>query len=252
MTSTRPPAKTRHDACPAIARQLASDIDALRFTTPSHVYNPLRYMWDAHRQYLSHAGDRPGRVLLLGMNPGPWGMAQTGVPFGEIHMARDWLGIRATPVPPLPEQHPKYPILGYDTTRHEGSGQRFWGWARERFGNPDAFFEQFMVWNYCPLLFIAGGRNLVPGKLRKEETVPLLAACNRALAALLDAIQPAAVVGIGRFAEERAREVAGQRVPVGYLLHPSPANPAASHDWAAVADATLAPWLGGAIPRPGG
>ena len=35
------------------------------------------------------------RVVFLGMNPGPFGMAQVGVPFGEVAAVRDWLRIDA-------------------------------------------------------------------------------------------------------------------------------------------------------------
>jgi len=232
------------NASTRLAQRLGRAVDRLQFSTPSHVYNPLRYAWPAHRQYLQRYGAMHGRVLLLGMNPGPWGMAQTGVPFGEVAMVRDWLGITAPLRPPLPLQHPAYPIRGFDCARSEGSGNRFWGWARQRFGTPEAFFARFMVWNYCPLLFLADNRNLTPGKLRAGEAAPLMAACDAALASVLRAIEPSAVVGIGRYAEARARAVVGTRLPVGFLHHPSPANPTANRDWPALADAALAPWLG--------
>ena len=35
-------------------------------------------------------------MIFLGMHPGPWGMAQIGVPFGEIPAVRDWMGISTT------------------------------------------------------------------------------------------------------------------------------------------------------------
>lgn len=228
-----------------VARRLATAVDDLHFVTPSHVYNPLRYAWPAHRQYLERFGSGRGRVLLLGMNPGPWGMAQTGVPFGEVHIVRDWFGIEAPLKPPLPAQHPKYPVVGFDCQRSEGSGRRLWGWAAQRFGTPERFFDRFFVWNCCPLLFIAGGRNLVPGKLTRTESEPLLAACDRAMTELLQVLQPVALVGIGRWAEVRARTLSDGRLPVGYLHHPSPANPAANRGWPAMAEAALAPWLEG-------
>ena len=231
-----------------LAQRLGRAVDRLEFSTPSHVYNPLRYAWPSLRQYLQRFGAARGRVLLLGMNPGPWGMAQTGVPFGEVGMARDWLGIQAPLRLPLPEQHPRYPIHGFKCTRSEGSGGRFWGWARQRFDNPEAFFARFFVWNYCPLLFLADNRNLIPEKLRAAETAPLLAVCDAALQSLLRTLEPVAVVGIGRYAENRARIVVDGRLPVGFLPHPSPANPAANRDWPGLAEAALAAWL---PPRPG-
>jgi single-strand selective monofunctional uracil DNA glycosylase len=226
-----------------LAQRLGLAVDRLEFSTPSHVYNPLRYAWPAHREYLQRFGAARGRVLLLGMNPGPWGMAQTGVPFGEVAMVRDWLGINAPLHPPLPLQHPSYPIRGFDCARSEGSGRRFWGWARQRFGSPEAFFARFMVWNYCPLLFLADNRNLTPGMLRAAEAAPLLAACDAALVSLVRAVEPVAVVGIGRYAEARAQAVVGGRLPVGFLHHPSPANPTANRDWPALAESALASWL---------
>jgi single-strand selective monofunctional uracil DNA glycosylase len=79
--------------------------------------------------------------------------------------------------------------------------------------------------------------------LRAAEAAPLLAACDAALASLVRAIEPSAVVGIGRYAETRARAVVGGRVPVGFMHHPSPANPTANRDWPALAESALAPWL---------
>ncbi len=237
------PERRRPAPIVSVARRLARDVDALEFTTPSHVYNPLRYAWSGHREYLERYGRKRGRVMLLGMNPGPWGMAQTGVPFGEITAVREWFRIETRLGRKLPEQHPKYPILGMKCHRSEGSGKRLWGWASERFGAPRRFFAGFFVWNYCPLLFIGKGRNLTPGQLRRRESAPLHAACDRALAAAVEVLRPRAVVGIGHYAETRAREVLGGDIPVLYLLHPSPANPLANREWPLHAERTLAPWL---------
>lgn len=232
-----------NNAAVRIASRLARAVDALAFDTPSHVYNPLRYAWPAQRTYLQRYASRSGRVVLLGMNPGPWGMAQTGVPFGDVVMVRDWMGIEATLSPPMPEQHPKYPIKGFDCSRREGSGSRLWGWARDQFGGPEDFFDRFFVWNYCPLLFLKDGRNLTPEKLRHEEAAPLVEACNVALDSLVGVLEPVAVVGVGRYAQRRASEVLAGQVPVDYLPHPSPASPAANRGWSALAEKALAPWI---------
>ena len=224
-------------------RALARDVGALHLTTPSHVYNPLVYAWAAHQEYLRRYGAQRGRVLLLGMNPGPWGMAQTGVPFGDVTMVRDWFGIEKGLGKVLPEQHPKYPILGMACHRSEGSGSRVWRWAEARLGSPDDFFARFFVWNYCPLLFIKDGRNLIPEHLSASEREALTAVCDRALAAAIRALEPAAVVGIGRYAERRAQAVLGDAAHVHYLIHPSPANPLANRDWPALAEQALKPWL---------
>jgi len=226
-----------------LTRALAREVDDLKFSTPSHVYNPLDYAWAAHREYLQRYGTARGRVLLLGMNPGPWGMAQTGVPFGDVVSVREWFGIQTRLGRSLPEQHPKYPILGMDCHRNEGSGSRLWRWAQGRVGSPDDFFSRFFVWNYCPLLFIGDGHNLIPERLSRAEAEALTNVCDRALVAVVRALRPSAVVAIGRYAERRATTVLGAEANVRYLLHPSPANPAANKDWPALAEQVLKLWL---------
>ncbi|MCY3971227.1 MAG: single-stranded DNA-binding protein [Acidobacteria bacterium] len=216
-----------------IADELAAAVDDLGFGPPvAHVYNPLIYASTAHHAYLNLAGAVPDRVILLGMNPGPWGMTQTGVPFGEVAYVREWLGIEARVEPPA-DQHPKRPILGFDCRRSEVSGRRVWGWAERRFENPETFFERFLIWNYCPLAFLLEtGANLTPDRLPVREKAPLFQACDRALRQAVEALEPRLVVGIGAFAEDRARRALADRgVPVGRMLHPSPASPAANRGW---------------------
>ncbi|MGH8396748.1 MAG: uracil-DNA glycosylase family protein [Gammaproteobacteria bacterium] len=224
-------------------RALAREAEGLRLRTPSHVYNPLIYAWAAHREYLRRYGAKRGRVLLLGMNPGPWGMAQTGVPFGDVVMLREWFGIETQLSELLPKQHPKYPILGMACHRNEGSGSRLWRWAEARLGPPEEFFSRFFVWNYCPLLFIGKGHNLTPEHLSRREAEALAVVCDRALAAAIRVLAPVAVVGIGRYAERCATDLLGAEADVRYLIHPSPANPMANRDWPSLAEKVLKPWL---------
>ena len=235
-----------------IASELAREVDRLDFAEPvSCVYNPLRYAGANHREYLRRWAQPPCEVLLLGMNPGPWGMAQTGVPFGEVGLVRDWLEIDGAVDRPERE-HPARPIDGLACRRSEVSGRRLWGWARERFGRPGFFFERFFVWNYCPLAFLEeGGRNRTPDKLPAAEREPLFAACDRALLRLCAHLSPRLVVGVGAFARDRARAALGEDLPVGQVLHPSPASPAANRGWAARAEEQLRA-LGVEIPPPRG
>jgi single-strand selective monofunctional uracil DNA glycosylase len=221
----------------AVSQSLADAVDALQFGAPvTHVYNPLRYAWRAHAAYLKRCGAAPGRVVMLGMNPGPFGMAQVGVPFGEIALVRDWIRIHEHIDRPEHE-HPKRPVLGFDCHRSEVSGRRLWGWARERYGSPDAFFARYVVLNYCPLVFMeASGRNLTPDKLRRDERERLYAACDAALRETLAILQPAAAIGVGGFAGDCLRRVAGERMPVLVAPHPSPASPLANRGWAPLMD----------------
>lgn len=224
------------------SRALAGAAGGLRFSAPvAFVYNPLVYAWEPHRAYLERWGRAPREVLLLGMNPGPFGMAQTGVPFGEVSAVRDWLGV-AGPVGKPAAECPRRPVDGFSTRRSEVSGARLWGWAQGRFGRPEKFFERFFVLNYCPLAFMdAGGRNLTPDKLPAREKAALEAVCDEALRAMAGHFRPKLVVGVGKFAAEQAlRALAGSGCRVGSILHPSPANPAANKGWAAAAERQLA------------
>jgi single-strand selective monofunctional uracil DNA glycosylase len=216
-----------------IAAELVKEIRGLHFDLPvAQVYNPLEYAWEPHRQYLQRYGKRPREIVLVGMNPGPWGMAQTGVPFGEISAVRDWMGIEA-PVHPPRQLHPKRPVLGFSCTRKEVSGQRLWGWARKHFGTAEVFFKRFFVANYCPLMFTGkNGTNLTPDKLKTAEARPLFAACDRALRRTIVYLRPEQVVGIGRFATQRARiALEGLALKIGGITHPSPANPKSNRGW---------------------
>ncbi|MEM6329457.1 MAG: uracil-DNA glycosylase family protein [Planctomycetota bacterium] len=225
----------------AAARALSAEVGKLAFGPPvTHVYNPLAYAWAAHRAYLCRINGAGVRVLLLGMNPGPWGMAQTGVPFGEVAAVAEWLGIRE-PIGRPEAEHPKRPIEGLGCTRSEVSGRRLWGLFRDRFGTADAFFAEHFVANYCPLVFMTeSGKNFTPDNLPAAERRALDAACDRHLAALLNATQPEHAVGVGRYAEKCLKRVAPEGVLVTSILHPSPASPAANRGWAQQAADQLA------------
>jgi len=220
------------------ARDLSAALGEMRFALPvTHVYDPLVYAWSIHERYLRRYGDGPKRVVFLGMNPGPFGMVQTGVPFGEVAAVRDWLGLEG-PVDSPERSNPKRPVEGFACARSEVSGRRLWGLFQERFGSADAFFAEHFVANYCPLAFFDEGRNLTPDKLPAAEQEPLLAACDAHLRALVAALAPEWVIGVGGWAEVRARE-ALDGVSIGRILHPSPASPAANRGWSQAAERQL-------------
>ena len=224
----------------AAAKTLSDEVGRLRFSAPvTYIYNPLDYAWAPHELYLQRFGNDRKRVVFIGMNPGPFGMVQCGVPFGEIAAARDWMGIEAPVEKPAPE-NPKRPVEGFACTRSEVSGRRLWGLFQQRFGDAEAFFAEHFVANYCPLAFFDGGRNVTPDKLPATETEPLYAACDRHLRSLVDALQPTWVIGIGGFAEARAAvALADMDLRIGKVLHPSPASPAANRGWAEAATKQL-------------
>ncbi len=214
--------------------RLSRALAKLRFAAPvTHVYNPLRHACAPHAEYVQRFARAPLRVLYLGMNPGPFGMAQTGVPFGDVASVRDWLGIEA-PVGRPRREHPKRPILGFACSRSEVSGTRLWGAIAARHGTPERFFRDAFLGNYCPLVFVeASGRNRTPDQLPAAERAPLFAACDAQLRSLVELVTPRWVVGIGAFATTRARvALAGTGIRIGSVLHPSPASPAANRGWA--------------------
>ena len=220
----------------AAAQRLSQAVDRLDFAPPvSHVYNPLDYAWAPHEAYLRRFGNGRKRIIFLGMNPGPFGMVQCGVPFGEIAAARDWMGIEA-PVDKPAQENPKRPVEGFACQRSEVSGRRLWGLFHQRFGTAEAFFAEHFVANYCPLAFFDHGRNLTPDKLPAAEADPLYAVCDEHLREMVRGLEPEWLIGIGAFAQERARiALAGLEIRIGKVLHPSPASPAANRGWAEAA-----------------
>lgn len=230
-----------------IDAQLCRELDDIRFALPvALVYNPLTYASIARRAYFERFIDAggSGQVIFLGMNPGPWGMAQTGVPFGEVTMVRDWLGIHG-PVDRPKKEHPRRPVLGFDCHRSEVSGKRFWGWAKDQFETPARFFQTFFVANYCPLMFLdQGGANITPDKLKADERSVVENVCDEALCRLVKLLKTKSVIGIGKYAEKRAiAALADIDVAISSIPHPSPANPAANRGWAKQVNALLEPFL---------
>ena len=224
------------------ARELRDALRPLSFAEPvTHVYCPLEYAWDAHELYLRRHASTRKKVIFLGMNPGPFGMAQTGVPFGEIAAVRDWIGVSAVVGRP-DHEHPKRRITGFDCANSEVSGRRLWGLFASRFGTAQAFFAEHFVANYCPLVFMeASGRNRTPDKLSPGEIAQVNAACDLHLRRVVEALQPEWLVGVGGYAEARALVLA-ETMPalkIGRILHPSPASPAANRDWAGEATKQL-------------
>ena len=220
----------------------ARALDQLRFSPPvAHVYNPLVYARAPILQYFERYAGAAREILFLGMNPGPFGMVQTGIPFGEIRRVREYLRIDAPVLAPV-HVHPKRPVLGFDCPRSEVSGRRLWSWVEGRYPDASAFFQRHFVANYCPLAFMeAGGKNLTPDKLNAAEAAELFRICDRALVELVRRLEVRWVIGVGQFAARRAElALAGLPVRIDSIAHPSPANPAANRGWDALVDAKLA------------
>ncbi len=227
------------------SKGLVSALEGLRFSDPvTHVYNPLDYAWEPHAQYLRRFASGKKRVLFMGMNPGPFGMTQTGVPFGEIAAVSDWMGINAL-VPAPAVEHPKRPILGFGCPKSEVSGRRLWGLFAEKYPRVEDFFAEHYVTNYCPLVWMAeSGKNITPDKISKEEMLAVEKACDSFLATLIKELDPEYLIGVGAYAEKKLKSVMAEHLSdrsyrLGKILHPSPASPAANRGWPEAAEKQL-------------
>eukprot|EP00898_Chlorokybus_atmophyticus_P002054 jgi/Chlat1/284/Chrsp1S03174 len=230
----------RAEAVLAATAELCDELSRMRFKPPvTHVYNPLMYAREPFEAYVRRYGGRPIEAMLVGMNPGPYGMVQTGVPFGMVASVTGWMGITGQVGKPE-KMNPQRPVQGFECKRVEVSGQRLYGWAERRFGTADRFFDRFWVYNYCPLAFMeTSGKNRTPDKLPANEREPLIEACDKALGRIISIIRPRLVIGIGKYAATCAKRCAPKGVDVRDILHPSPASPAANN-WAAVVDKQFA------------
>lgn len=251
------PSPAAADAILDAARLLRDALHPLRFAPPvAVVLNPLDYAWAPYEAYVRRYAGGTGRIVLLGMNPGPFGMMQTGVPFGEVAAVRDWMGIEAPVLPPV-NGHPRRPIEGFACQRSEVSGRRLWTWAARHWGSARAFFQDCFVINYCPLVWLeASGRNRTPVQLPAAERAPVDMACEHHLAQVLNALQPRCAIGIGGFAQQRLKSAAqgmaidtrlARQLQIGQILHPSPASPAANRGWE---EAVQAQWRALGLPLP--
>ena len=224
-----------------ILSRLTGSVDALTFAPPvAYVYNPVDYAREPYLAYLNRFGTGRKKAVLLGMNPGPWGMAQTCIPFGEVEFVSQWMGI-AGKVGHPPREHPARRISGFSCKRHEVSGMRLWSWARERFGTPENFFSRFLVVNYCPLMFLEeSGKNRTPDRLPAGERIVLEDVCDKALLSIVRLVDPEYIIGVGGYAESAARRaLKDTSVKYGRITHPSPANPSANRGWKEIVEKEL-------------
>jgi len=221
--------------------KFSEEVSRLSFTDPvTFVYNPLQYARESYFKYLDLSVSKKKKTVFLGMNPGPWGMAQTGIPFGEIDAVKNWMKIEAAVGKPEYE-HPKREITGFSCRRSEVSGKRLWTFFKEKYRTPELFFKHNFVANYCPLVFMEkSGKNRTPDKLHREERERLFNICNHHLLEIVTTLNPDWVIGIGGFAEKRIKSaLSSLDLKIGKILHPSPASPMANRGWAEIAEKQL-------------
>lgn len=210
-----------------LSAAMAEELGRAHFSFSGTVCDPLVYAWDNYEAFIRLSARAGQKVLFLGMNPGPYGMMQTGVPFGDVMMVRDYLGISGDIDMPAAQPENK-PIVGMKTTKREASGMKFWGMAAS-YGDPESFFSAAAVLTYCPLVFIDGKRNVTPSELPRSDRRTIDSICQGYLERMMDILRPRKAIALGHYAEERLRK-AGIDDPV-YFPHPSPRNPSSSAFW---------------------
>ena len=209
-------------------------------------YNPIGYAWDIHEAYLRLAGGHGAKTILLGMNPGPHGMGQMGIPFAATAMVRDLLGIKDIAVEQPRTPHPKRPVIGLDYPKEEVSGTRLWGLLGSHYGSATAIFERIFIVNHCPLMFFNGPRatNVTPDKISGQTNRDLLQRCDQHLCRVAEILGAEQIIGVGRYAEKRAKKaITNTNIHITSCWHPSPASPLANKnggaDWRANVSAVL-------------
>ncbi|MBN2723359.1 MAG: single-stranded DNA-binding protein [Deltaproteobacteria bacterium] len=207
-------------------------LEKLQFSSPvAHTYNPLSYSFKMALDYSEKFGSEKVKAVFLGMNPGPFGMVQTGVPFGEIAAVRDFLKIPDQTGRPY-SQHPKRSVEGFECKRSEVSGRRLWEFMKDRFGDCSYMKGRVFIANYCPLAFLSErGSNITPDKLKKSERESLFEICDELILETFKMLDPEYLIGIGNFAFERLTMLNPSEKTLLKIPHPSPANPRANKFW---------------------
>lgn len=156
-------------------------------------------------------------------------------------MVKEWLKVSGTVGKPAKE-HPKRPIIGLQLAKSEVSGSRFWGFFQTLCGgDPDVFFANCFVSNYCPACFMTqSGKNITPPTFKVDVRGRLEGVCDSFLVETVRTLGVEWVIGVGQYAESRARvALNGDGVKVGVVMHPSPINPAANKEWPKVVTSQL-------------
>ncbi len=210
-----------------LSESLSSELEKVDWEFAGIVCNPLVYAWENYAEYVRMSVSNSSIILFLGMNPGPYGMMQTGVPFGDINAVKNYLKISGTVLEP--ECNPPHKrVEGMKISRGEISGQKFWKMA-STYGSPEEFFAVASVFSFCPLAFIDGRRNITPDELPVSDRKTIDRICGSSLSALLDILSPSRCIALGHYAEKRLLS-SGVDAPV-YFPHPSPRNPKSMEFW---------------------
>jgi len=237
-------------------RLLSARLEPVRAALPAAglkavaAIDPTSYAFGNYTRFMQLAASGPRLALFVGMNPGPHGMAQTGIPFGDVDTARVLLG-GADTIDPLPglraASGAAWDCKGLAYHRGEQSGMRLWSALSQLCGSPQAALERCCIVNYCPLYMVGPElENITPSDLprRHDITRALEAACDEHLRQLVLGLEVKTVLSFGSYAHASARRaLSGFPVDFYTTPHPSPRRGSAA-EWIASALPLLAGVLG--------
>ncbi|KAE9529792.1 hypothetical protein AGLY_011888 [Aphis glycines] len=216
---------------------LVSQLNNLNYgPNVEYIYSPLDYASNLHKAFLTKFLLTKKKVLFLGINPGPWGMCQTGIPFGEVNIVRDYLKVDGEVKTPT-NYHPQRPVNGLNCHRSEVSGKRLWDLFIELSkGDPYKFFKDCFIYNYFPLaLMNKNAKNITPGDLKSEFQKKLQEICDKSLSDIVTLLQTDTIVAIGKYAEKRSIEVVKKfklnNIKIIQIPHPSPRSVGTAENW---------------------
>lgn len=221
----------------SLENDLVSQLNNLNYgPNVEYIYSPLDYASNLHKVFLKKFLCTSKKVLFLGINPGPWGMCQTGIPFGEVNIVRSYLRVDGEVLTPT-NCHPQRPITGLNCHRSEVSGKRLWDLFIELSeGDPYKFFKDCFIHNYFPLaLMNNNAKNITPGDLKSEYQKELQEICDKSLSDILTLFHTEIIVAIGKYAEKRSNEVVKKfrltNIKVVQIPHPSPRSVGTAEKW---------------------
>lgn len=208
---------------------LNNELNELQFPKNiTHIYNPIVYALNLHCQYIKKFLNGKKKVMLIGMNPGPNGMVQNGVPFGNTNTVKNLMKIQGQVDQP-PSLNPKRPVTGLSCTTEEPSGVRIWNLLQKLAGSLEVFGEQCFLHNFCPLAFFdEQGKNITPSELKGKIKSTLRDICLKYLEKEIQLIQPEIIIAIGSYVGDSLRKLSKQSIYVRtnikilQLAHPSP------------------------------
>ena len=159
------------------------------------VWNPQRYGCELYARFAEeHLPPKPGALVAFGLNPGKYGMSQTGIPFTDVTRAAR-VGLALEPPGVAPRDLVPY-LKSYRVERSSDSVYRLldalWGDAREG-------WRAMWAVAPCGLLFLEqDGANVTPADARLARRADVRALRIRVVEEAIAAAKPKGALLLGQ------------------------------------------------------